>query len=227
MKSVTECEREDKDSLFSFIERVNTPRPRSKAKKALWCVGFVFLVAMCVLSALASVDITISWSVCVLLISLSSKWVYFLKTEEMLHGLNSLVVADWRYMEMWFNDRKNQLFIFGRIMRSPAFILVVGFYYKLKIGDNVAAEKLLALARGRDPELEAIEMMPRHGLHIKDVEVLMEKIRRDLGVTWIYKLKQKKGLWATGYILLILLFVIRHIMILIDSGRLLRKGLAE
>ena len=42
-----------------------------------------------------------------------------------------------------------------------------------------------------------------------------------------YKLKQKKLLWATGGLLLFLLFVIRYVMILIDSSRLLIKGLAE
>ena len=51
--------------------------------------------------------------------------------------------------------------------------------------------------------------------------------RRDLGITWIYKLKQKKMLWATGGLLLFLLFVIRYVMILVDSGRLLIKGVAE
>ena len=97
----------------------------------------------------------------------------------------------------------------------------------MKVGDKVAAEKLLALARGREPELETIEMTPQRGLLRREREVLLEKIRRDLGVTWIYKLKQKKLLWATGGLLLFLLFVIRYVMILIDSSRLLIKGLAE
>ena len=112
-------------------------------------------------------------------------------------------------------------------MRSPAFVLIAGFYYELKVGDKVAAEKLLALARGRDHELEMIEMTPQRGLLRREREVLMEKFRRDLGVTWIFKLKQRKGLWATGCILLILLLVIRHIMVLVDSGRLLLKGLSN
>ncbi len=233
MKAGAECTREDKDSLFSFIERANSPSPRSLAKKTVWCVCIAFVAVTCALSewtdALAgeSCSFSVIVAVLALLTALTSKWVYFKKTEEISYGICHMSCGEWWYMEMWFNDRKNQLLIFNRVMRSPAFILVVGFYYKIKIGDDVAAEKLLDLARGLDPDLETIEMTSRRGLLRRDVEVLMEKIRRDLEVTWIYKLKQKKWLWATGGLLLFLLFVIRYIMVLVDSSRLLIKGLAE
>ena len=229
MKIVTECVKDDANSLFSFIERINTPRPHSKMAKAWWCISLACVIVICgVLSwSESSRIVTILVAANALVIAMSSKWVLFLKTEELSYGFSQLACGGWWYMEMWFNDWKNRLFIFKRIMRSPAFILVVGFYYKIKIGDDVVAEKLLALARGRDPELETIEMTPRRGLLRREREVLLEKIRRDLGVTWIYKLKQKKLLWATGGLLLFLLFVIRYVMILIDSSRLLIKGLAE
>ncbi len=111
-------------------------------------------------------------------------------------------------------------------MRSPTFILVAGFYYKLKVGDEVAAAKLIALARERDSDLNAVEMSSNRGLRPRDARMLAEKFRSDLGVTWIYKLKQRKVLWAMGGILLFLLFWIRQIMILVDSTRLLAKGSA-
>ena len=227
MKAVTECDREDKDSLFSYIEKVNLSRRCSKKEKALWCVGVAVFVAISILTAWIHVDIAISWSVCVLMFFPTRAWVYFKKAEELAYGLSQLAYGEWWYMEMWFNDRKNQMLIFNRVMRSPAFILVVGFYYKTKFGDDVAAEKLLELARERDPDLGTIEMTSRRGLLRRDQEVLMENIRRDLGVTRIYKLKQKKLLWATGGLLLFLLFVIRQIMILVESGGLLIKGLSE
>ncbi len=148
------------------------------------------------------------------------KVVYFQKANEFAYGLSYLANVNWWYMEMFFRERKS--YFFRRNMRSPAFVLIAGFYYELEVGDKVSAENLLALARGRDIELKAIEITTQRGLRQRDRDVLMEKFRRDLGVAWIYKLKQRKRLWATGCILLILLFVIRHIMILIDSGRLLR-----
>ena len=70
-------------------------------------------------------------------------------------------------------------------------------------------------------------MTPSRGLLRKDREALLERFMKDLGVTRIYKLKQKKLLWATGGLLLFLLFVIRQIMILVESGGLLIKGLSE
>ena len=221
------CPGEGEESLCAYIERANTLKPRSKTKNTLWFVGVAVAAAMsilllpvdvnCLFAIIAVFLVTIIFGLC--------EFVFFQKANEFSYGLDCLTTADWRYMEMYFRERKSGFF--GRIMRSPAFVLIAGFYYELKVGDKEAAEKLLALARGREPELETIEMTPHRGLLRREREVLLEKIRRDLGVTWIYKLKQKKLLWATGGLLLFLLFVIRYVMILIDSSRLLIKGLAE
>ena len=231
MMARPECTGKGEDYLCAYIERTNACRPPSMFKKVLWCVGFALVAAMYALLAWADAwtgePLTILVAAIALIVAGASKWALFKKTEELSYGFSQLACGGWWYMEMWFNDSKNRLFIFKRAMRSPALILVVGFYYKIKIGDDVAAEKLLTLARGRDPELETIEMTPHRGLLRREREVLLEKIRRDLGVTWIYKLRQKKVLWATGGLLLFLLFVIRYVMILIDSSRLLIKGLAE
>ena len=227
MMARPECPGEGEESLCAYIERANACRPRSKTKKTLWFVGVAVAVAMSIL--LLPVDVNCLFAIiAVFLVTLIfglCEFVFFQKANEFSYGLDCLTTADWRYMEMYFRERKSVFF--GRIMRSPAFVLIAGFYYELKVGDKVAAEKLLALARGREPELETIEMTPQRGLLRREREALMEKFRRDLGVTWIYKLKQRKGLWATGCILLILLFVIRYIMILVDSARLLRKGITE
>lgn len=226
MMARPECPGEGEESLCAYIERANT-LPRSKTKNTLWFVGVAVAVAMSIL--LLPVDVNCLFAIIAAFLApfifMLCKYVYCQKAKEFAYGLNCLATGNWWYMEMYFRER-NSVF-FGRIMRSPAFVLIAGFYYELKVGDKVAAEKLLALARGRDPELETIEMTPQRGLLRREREVLLEKIRRDLGVTWIYKLKQKKLLWATGGLLLFLLFVIRYVMILIDSSRLLIKGLAE
>ena len=227
MKAMTESANEDTDLLCSCIERANSPRPRSRIEAILWCVGIAIVAAMsilfvpmdvnCLFAILAAILVPLYFMLC--------EVVYFRRVSEFSYGLGHLAYGDWGYMKVYFGGRKS--YFFRRIMRSPAFILIAGFYYKLRVEDELAAAKLIALACKRDADLKMIEMSSRCGLRQRDREVLIEKFRRDLGVTWIYKLKHRKGLWVTGGLLLFLLFVIRHIMILIDSARLLIKGISN
>lgn len=222
-----ECPGSGEESLCAYIERANACRPWSKTKKIVCCMGLVFVVAMCMLFLPTDIHCLFVIVVAVLVpfVFLLCEVVYFQKTNEFSYGLGHVAGGDWWYMEMYFRERKS--YFFGRIMRSPAFILIAGYYYQLKVGDEPTAAKLLELARGLDPELKTVEMTPNRRLIGRERELLMEGLRRDLGVTWIYKLKQKKMLWATGGLLLFLLFVIRYVIILVDSGRLMLKGLAE
>ena len=222
-----ECPGAGEESLCAYIERANACRPWSKTRKIVCCIGLAFEVAMCMLFLPTDLNCLFAIVVAVLVpfVFLLCEVVYFQKTNEFSYGLGHVSGGDWWYMEMYFRERKS--LFFGRIMRSPAFILIAGYYYQLKVGDEATAAKLLELARRLDPELKTVEMTPSRRLTGRERELLMERFRRDLGVTWIYKLKQKKMLWATGGLLLFLLFVIRYVMILVDSGRLLIKGVAE
>jgi len=124
-------------------------------------------------------------------------------------------------MEMWFNDWKNYLFFFDRFMRSPAFVLIVGYYFQLRIGDETIAEKMLAFARERDADLNTIEMSSSRGLLRKDREVLMTRLIRDLGIVWIYKMK--RGFLTALYIFYAVLCLVL-IFVLIHLARMLIKG---
>jgi len=189
------------ESLCSRIARANTCGFRSKTWRILRFLIVVFVVAACILATWADKN-----CVCIIIaafyglfFSVLGKGLYFMKAEELSYGLACLATANWRYMELWFNDRKNYSFFFGRIMRSPAFIMIAGFYYQLKVGDSASAAKLLAIARERAPELKAIEMSPGRGLLQKEREALVGRLRKDLGVVWFYK--NRKSLWAAVCIL--------------------------
>ena len=227
MMARPECPGKGDESLCAYIERANSCRPPTGIVRAMW---FVSVAVVSVLSIMyLPLDVNCLFAIIAAFLApvmfLFCKFLYFQKTNEFAYGLSHLQNGDWWYVEMYFRERKS--YFFGRIMRSPAFILIAGFYYQLKAGDMASAERLLDLARERAPELETIEMTPSRGLLRKDREALLERFMKDLGVTWIYKLKQKKLLWATGGLLLFLLFVIRQIMILVESGGLLIKGLSE
>lgn len=216
----------DKEYLYSCIERANSSRPRSRGEAILWCIGIAVVATMSILFVPMDVNCLFAILVAILvpLYFMLCEFVYFQRVSEFSYGLGHLAYGDWGYMKVYFGGHRS--YFFRRIMRSPAFILIAGFYYKLRVEDELAAAKLIALARERDADLNTIEMSARHGLRQRDREVLIEKFRKDLGVTWIYRFKQRKALWAMGCILLFLLVMIRHIMILVDSTRLLAKGSA-
>ena len=202
----------DKDSLYSYIERANSSRPRSKTEKTLWCIGIAFAVTMCLLfvptdvNCLFAILAAFIVPLCFMFYEIAS----FTRTSDFSYGLGRLSYVAWDYMELCCREPEKGYF-FQRMLRSPAFILVAGFYYKLKVGDEVVAAKLIALARERDSDLNAVEMSSNRGLRPRDVMMLAEKFRSDLGVTWIYKLRQKK-VWATLLFMWVMLAMILYLI---------------
>ncbi len=194
------CLGEGSRLLYSCIERANSSSFSSKIRKRVLFLVLAFIFAMCMIMSWADKNCVFTMSVVFLgtVFFLINKGLYFMKAQELSYGLDCLATANWWYMELWFNDRKNYSFFFGRIMRSPAFILIAGFYYQLKVGDSTSAEKLLELARARAPELQTIEISSVRGLHRRDREILMDRLRKDLGVVWLYK--NYKRLLAALYI---------------------------
>ena len=212
-----------KKLLHSYIEGDNPSSRRSIVKKTLWFLILALVATKCIVAMWVDKNCIciILVAYCGLFLLLLGKWLYYLKAEELSYGLDCLATCNWRYMEMWFNDWKNYLFFFDRFMRSPAFVLIVGYYFQLRIGDETIAEKMLAFARERDADLNTIEMSSSRGLLRKDREVLMTRLIRDLGIVWIYKMK--RGLLTALYIFYAVLCLVL-IFVLIHLARMLIKG---
>lgn len=216
----------DKESLCSYIERANVYGPHSRAVKISWCIGIAFVVMICLMFCPADVNwlFAILAAFLALLLFLLCEVGYYQRTVEFSFGLYLLSAGKWEYMELYFNERKS--YFFRRIMQSPSFILIAGLYYRLKVGNEDAATKLIELACGRDADLRSVAMVmsSRHGLSPRKQKLLKEKFVSDLGVMWIYRLRRKKWLWAAGVLLLALLCAARNIGIVVDSVMTLING---
>ena len=93
-------------------------------------------------------------------------------------AVNTLACSEWVSAELLF--RRCHSFFFNKALRSPSFILVAGFYYRVKMHDEESARRLLELARRLDASLEHVDMTGRRGLRREDREALVANFKRDL-----------------------------------------------
>ncbi len=168
------------ESLVACIERANGRGCKTRRRMLAFSLLLVLCVAVSLLlvsmEAFASFAFSVGFGV---LFGCFLKWILNLGfCRDFAWAVNSLACSEWVSAELLF--RRCHSFFFHKALRSPSFILVAGFYCRLKLRDEESAMRLLELARSRDASLEHVDMTERRGLDRKAREALVEKFKKDL-----------------------------------------------